>query len=127
MKRLLLVGIVVLIAGCAGSPAWESMQISATRAEAERNNTNLLKVQIGHTKDEFLSVMGPPAKREAYQVGNRKTVEFLFYRTTGWSSMYTTDMDAQFTPVAIEEGKVVGWGRNYYDRVVRAAVEMTIK
>lgn len=38
-----------------------------------------------------------------------------------------TDTDAQFTPVAIENDKVAGWGRNYYDRVVRAAVDVTVK
>lgn len=71
--------------------------------------------------------MGPPAKREAYQLPNNKVVEFLFYRTSGWSTDVATDTDAQFTPVAIENDKVHGWGRNYYDQVVRVAVDVTVK
>ena len=103
------------------------MQISSTREEAKLNNANLMKVQVGQPRDEFLGIMGMPAKREAYQLPNEKVVEFLFYRTAGWSPGSTTDSDAQFTPVAIENAKVSGWGRNYYDRVVRAAVEVTVK
>jgi len=86
-----------------------------------------MKVQIGQTKDELLKTMGLPAKREAYQLANERVIEFLFYRTTGWSRGSTADTDSQFTPVAIENGKVSGWGRNYYDRVVRAAVDVNIK
>ncbi len=128
MKLLNVVGMFAwVLVGCAGSPAWTSMQISSTRGEAEQNNANLMKVQIGQTKDEFLKTMGMPAKREAYQLPNEKVVEFIFYRTGGWSPNSTTDTDAQFTPVAIENGKVSGWGRNYYDRVVRAAVDVTVK
>ena len=117
----------VLLTGCPGSGLWHSMQISATRTEADRNNANLMKVEVGQLRDQFLQVMGPPTKREAYQLPNERSVEFLFYRTTGWSNIYSVDTDAQFTPVAIENGKVVGWGRNYYDRVVRSAVDITVK
>ena len=103
------------------------MQISSTREVAELNNANLMKVQVGQTKDDFLRIMGMPSKREAYQLPNDKVVEFLFYRTAGWSPANTTDSDTQFTPVAVENSKVSGWGRNYYDRDVRAAVEVTVK
>ncbi len=103
------------------------MQISSTRSEAERNNANLMKVQIEQSKEELLKIMGPPAKREAYRLPNGKVIEFLFYRTSGWSTHVATDTDAQFTPVAVENEKVSGWGRNYYDRVVRAAVDITVK
>ncbi len=128
MKQLIVVAMFVWsFAGCAGSPAWTSMQISSTREEAKLNNANLMKVQVGQPRDEVLGIMGMPAKREAYQLPNDKVVEFLFYRTAGWSPGSTTDSDAQFTPVAIENAKVGGWGRNYYDRVVRAAVEVTVK
>lgn len=118
---------VLLLAGCAGSPAWQSIQISATRSEAQRNNSNLMAVQIGSSREALLQAMGNPAKREAYQLANNKTIEFLFYRTGGWSNLSSTDTDAQFTPVAIENGVVAGWGMNYYTRVVRAAVDVTIK
>jgi hypothetical protein len=117
----------ILMIGCAGSPAWQSMRISSTRGLAQHNNTQLMKVEIGQTKEELVTIMGQAEKREAYQLGEGRVVEFLFYRTAGWSSREDRDRDDQFTPVAVEDGKVRGWGRNYYENVVRAAVEITIK
>ena len=127
MRISLFIITLVLLTGCAGSRAWQSMQISSTRGEADRNNANLMKVEVGQSRVQFLQVMGSPTKREAYQLPNARSVEFLFYRTDGWSNMSSTDTDAQFTPVAIENGSVVGWGRNYYNRVVRSAVDITVK
>ena len=103
------------------------MQISGTRTEAEKNNAKLMNVQIGQSREELIQIMGPPTKREAYQLGNNKVIEFLLYRTAGWDNQHLGDTDAQFTPIAIENQKVVGWGRNYYDSVVRSAVDVTIK
>jgi hypothetical protein len=117
----------LILVGCAGSPAWESLQISSTRFEAKKNNTKLMNVQIGQTKEELLQIMGPPAKREAYQLGNNNVIEFLLYRTSGWDSKQMGDADSQFTPLAIKDNKVSGWGRNYYDIVVRSAVDVTVK
>jgi hypothetical protein len=128
MKILIVVGLFACqLVGCAGGPAWTSMKISSTREEADMNNANLMKAQIGQNREEFLETLGMPAKREAYQLGNDRIVEFLFYRTGGWGPGSTVDTDAQFTPVAIENGKVTGWGRNFYDRVVTAAVDVTIR
>ena len=126
MKISTLFLIVLFLVGCAGSPAWESMQISNTRSEAEENNANLMKVQIGQSKEELLQIMGAPVKREAYQLGDNNIIEFLLYRTSGWDSRQTSDTDSQFTPIAIKENKVSGWGRNYYDNVVRSAVDVTV-
>lgn len=127
MKWFAAIVTALVLGGCAGSPAWTSMHISSTRSEAESNNANLLKVEIGQTKAELLAIMGAPGKREAYQLESGRSVEFLFYRTGGWSTQVASDRDEQFTPVALEEGKVRGWGHNYYDNVVRAAVDVTIK
>lgn len=126
MKLIGLFALIPLLGACAGSPAWESMQISSTRSEAEENNANLMNAQIGQTRDELLEIMGPPAKREAYRLANDKVIEFLLYRTAGWDSRQSGDTDSQFTPIAIQNGEVAGWGRNYYDNVVRSAVDITI-
>ena len=116
-----------LLVGCAGSGAWEGMQIFSTRAEAKKNNAKLMNIQIGQSREELLQTMGPPAKREAYQLAKNKVIEFLLYRTAGWDNQHLSDTDLQFTPIAIENQKVTGWGRNYYDRVVRYAADITIK
>lgn len=127
MKMFKLALICLILAGCAGSPAWQSMQISSTRSEAKENNAKLMNVQIGQSREELLKIMGPPTKREAYQLGNSRVIEFLLYRTSGWDNRQTGDMDSQFTPIAIKDNKVTGWGRNYYDNVVRSAVDVTVK
>ena len=106
MKQLILLALILSLSACAGSPAWTSMQISSTRSEAERNNANLMKVQIGQTREEFIKIMGAPTKREAYLLPNNTVIEFLFYRTSGWSTDVMADTDDQFTPVAVVSGKI---------------------
>lgn len=128
MKYFLIIIILFSLTGCAGSMAWQGIKTSSTETEAKANNEKIMNLNIGQPKTEVLQVMGSPAKREAYQLENKKIVEFLFYRTTGWaSSADYADKDYQFTPVAFENDKLVGWGRNYYDNIVRHAVDITVK
>jgi hypothetical protein len=76
-----------------------------------------MKVQVGMPRDEVLAVMGQPEKREAY--GN---TEFLIYRMD-WRG--GTEKD-NFTPIAIVDGRVTGWGRNFYDTTMRSKVDANI-
>ncbi|MFC1475939.1 DUF3192 domain-containing protein [Candidatus Zixiibacteriota bacterium] len=122
---IIIIGLVLF--GCAGSPAWNSQRISSTRGEAKRNNEKMMLIEVGQDKEMVVGIMGPPTRREAYQLEDDKTIEFLFYRTTGWSPSELGDRDHQFTPVAIESGKLVGWGRNYYEQIIKAVVEVTTK
>lgn len=134
MRALVLLTCAWLFAGCAGSPAWYSMKISETRAEAERNNERMRELRIGQSRDEVLRVMAaPPTRTEAYRLAADRSVEFLFYRTKGWDanpwaasygSAKVTDTDDQFTPVGLENGRVVGWGRNFYDQTIRVSVDV---
>jgi hypothetical protein len=127
MKIINIFVIVALFIGCTGSRAWYGMKMGQTAEEAEINNQKIMKLKIGQSKEEVLKIMGPPTKREAYKLENKKIVEFLFYRTQGWAPDGLGDRDSQFTPVAIVNTELVGWGRNYYDNVVRAAVEVIIR
>jgi outer membrane protein assembly factor BamE (lipoprotein component of BamABCDE complex) len=77
----------------------------------------IMKLQVGMSRDEVLSLMGQPQRREAY--GSN---EFLIYRTDYRGGNESAD----FTPVAIVNGKVVGWGRNYYDNVARSKIDADI-
>jgi hypothetical protein len=79
--------------------------------QARSNNANLMKLEVGMSRNQVLQLMGQPDKREAY--GNS---EFLIYRTP-------SDF---FTPIAIVDGKVVGWGRNYYDNAIRSKIEADV-
>ena len=127
MKTISVVILTLILVGCAGSPAWRSMRISSTESEARINNEKIMNLNIGQSRQEVLEVMGMPAKREVYQLGNQSVIEFLFYRTSGWSGTDWGDKDYQFTPLAFENNKLVGWGRNYYDNIVRASIEIKTK
>jgi hypothetical protein len=105
MRRYHLIGGIVvaasLLAGCA---EWQTGV----------NSLNTLRLQVGMTRDEVISTMGKPQIREAYG----KT-EFLIYRT----DFPVSTGKADFTPVAIVNGKVTGWGRDFYDETRRKRVE----
>jgi len=65
-------------------------------------------LEIGMPKKEVLEVMGDPEQSEAYKWG-----VVWKYRTAMTSGVYGT-ADSDFTPVVMENGKVVGWGRNFF-------------
>lgn len=115
-----------ILASCAGSPAWQSMQISSTRGVAEKNNKKMLSLKVGQSKSDVMKIMGDPSKTESYDLGKGTVVEFYFFRTEGWSNHNLQDTDAQFTPVAFQNDKLVGWGRNYYDRVKKQQIELKV-
>jgi len=104
MKRFVVAALLVFASSALGCEGWQSG--SHTRA--------LMKVQVGMSRDEVIALMGQPQKREAYG----KT-EFLIYRT----DFAGTGEAENFTPIAIADGKVVGWGRNYYDNAVYSKVQ----
>ena len=93
----------VLLLGC----GW------ATGVGAACNRSALLKLEAGMNKDGVLEIMGKPNKTELYPAGN----EFWLYRTESDGSPYgvfeRTD-DGAFTPLCFQDGKLTGWGRNYY-------------
>ena len=127
-KQYLLILIIgVLLMNCAGSVAWNSRRISSTEKEAKMNNTKILSLNIGDSKQRVLEIMGRPLKREAYQVAEKKVIEFFLYRTSGWSATDWGDKDYQFTPFAFENDGLIGWGRNFYDNIIRHAVDITMK
>lgn len=107
-----------LLIGCAGSPI---------RAQLEdgRNRSNLLQLKIGMNKEQALNIMGKPYKTEAYVV-EAKNLEFWLYlteRTTG----FVQPTDINFTPLAFEAGILMGWGRNFYNDVLKIQQDIKIE
>lgn len=100
-----LAAIVILCGGGCGIA--RTMSISQSRA-------NLAKLEIGMTKDQVIAVMGEPRSREAYP-----NVEFLMYQTELEDVYQRTD--ERITPVAFVNGRVVGWGRNYYEEKAKTS------
>ena len=123
MKRMLLISIaisffIVSVWTCAGSPI-------RTQWEAERNRLNMLQLKIGMSKEQVHALMGNPYKTESYQIEG-KTIEFWLYLTEGKDS-YGTLRDSNFTPLAFENNTLTGWGRNYYDNVLRIKQDIKIE
>lgn len=73
------------------------------------NNDKLLQLKIGMPQNEVLKLMGKPERSEGYAWGSA-----WLYRTAMTSGVYGT-ADSDFTPVVFDpDGKIVGWGRNFF-------------
>lgn len=75
------------------------------KIESDKTSKNLMLLQVGMSQSQVIALMGMPYRREVY--GNK---EFLIYETDSYASN-----KLRFTPVYLEDGKVVGWGSKYYD------------
>jgi hypothetical protein len=77
-------------------------------------------------KTEVIEVMGSPGKTEGYQTKSGGFMEFIFYR----SAVHYRDSeigpigDKHWTPVCLIDGKVKGWGRNFYDDTIKIRKEV---
>jgi hypothetical protein len=83
---------------------------------SQTNNSRLMNVQVGMSRDELISIMGLPKKREAYG-----RTEFLIYQT----GLGATEAERD-TPIAVVDGRVAGWGRNYYDSAIKSRIEADV-
>lgn len=105
MKKLLILLLCLALGGCATWYANSPWGI-------EKNRKNLMKIEVGMPKAEIINIMGNPYDREAYTVQNGDIVEFLIYLTKYTDSGPIPDRDT--TPICFLNGKVTGWGRNFY-------------
>ena len=81
--------------------------------KAKLNNENLARLKLGMSKDEMLEIMGTPRSSEVYQIKGEK-IELLSYLTKK-ASFEDHISQRHLTPVALQEGKIIGWGRSYFD------------
>ena len=120
MKKIVSVFfITALLVGCAGSPI-------RTGWEAEANRKSILGLNIGMTKMEVIQVMGEPRTTEAYSMEGQNT-EFWLYLTEGTIIGDGRMGDKNFTPLAFENGILIGWGRNFYDQALKYEHKIDIK
>ena len=106
MKRAVVAALIMFASGTVGCQEFVDGSQSASYTKA------LMNVKIGMSRDEVVALMGQPQKRETYG----KT-EFLIYQT---------NEAGNFTPIGIVDGKVVGWGRNYYDNAAYSNVKADV-
>lgn len=113
--------LVVILAGCYGSPVHESRTYSKRQKKIKKNNAALLKLKVGMTQDHVSDIMGKPQMSEGYAWGSA-----WLYRTAMASGVYG-HRDADFTPVMFDKDEtLIGWGRNFFEAQVKK-YEITIE
>lgn len=118
MKNLILLFVAVVLVGC--GVARQSVQ----KGEVNGNKVNLAKLSLGMTKSQVLEIMGLAGKIEAYQTKTGGSMEFLIYRTVFTNKNDRDTSDKYWTPICLIDGKVVGWGRNFYDDTIKIRKEI---
>lgn len=100
--------------GWDSSESWEKVQ--------ENNRNNLIKLSLGMSKDQVMTLMGTADLSEAYiqqsaQQGEaNKEVLVLFYRTQHTHSDGKTTKD-ECTPIVLSNNALVGWGDTAYSKI----------
>ncbi len=111
----------VLTTGCVGSPVHSTIKYNSVQSMINDNNEKLLNMKIGVSQEDVVQLMGKPERSEGYNWGSA-----WLYRTAMTSGIYGT-ADSDFTPVVFDQdGKVVGWGRNFFSEHVKK-YEINIK
>jgi hypothetical protein len=115
-KSLLLVATIMLTVALSGCGAG----YAGLRSE---NRANLMKLDLGMTKEQVLKAMGDksfgevsnPFKREVIPGKGGETYDVLYYYTEYIDYAAGKDWESGVTPIVLKEGKVVGWGWKYLD------------
>ena len=109
-------------------PAAPAKELLSTRqAFADWNDSKLLDIYKGMTKEQVEQVMAPnragkwrnPYKRQVLHSNDGKAYEVLFYFTRMPSKDHSVT-ESQMTPVIFNEGKVVAMGRYQLKKLRRS-------
>ncbi|MFC1738559.1 outer membrane protein assembly factor BamE [Planctomycetota bacterium] len=112
MKKIVIVSILgFFLIGCEIEQTYQQAEQMKTQgitlqevlAREKRNVNNLNRLEVGMTRGQVIQIMGNPYTREAF-----RQEELLFYLTNTFGAG-----DAGYTPIAIKDGKVLGWGRHF--------------
>ncbi|MEW6110449.1 MAG: DUF3192 domain-containing protein [Nitrospirota bacterium] len=104
----------IILMGCVGSPVHSTVTYNRIQSTIKQNNENLLLMKIGMTQEETRKLMGSPERSEGYAWGSA-----WLYRTAMTSGVYGTS-DSDFTPIVFgPDGKVIGWGRNFFTEHIK--------
>lgn len=84
----------------------------------DTNRKITASLQVGMEREQVILSLGLPDKREVY--GDS---EYLIYHTD-CGNMNNERLN--ITPVLLENGKVTGWGRNYFVDIKRSKMDADI-
>ena len=111
----------IVLPACVGSPVHSTLRYNSIQGDISRNNANMLSLKVGMTQDQVMEYMGQPERSEGYKWGSA-----WLYRTAMTSGIYGT-ADSDFTPVVLDgNGKLIGWGRNFFVEQVKR-YDLTVK
>jgi len=110
--------LIVLILACAAAQTKDSI-----------NRDNLMKLDLGMTKDQVLEIMGKPDFTEAYQKFGVVTETLYYYTKKRRVDTYRRWPDENIqkdecTPVVFERGKLTGWGDDFLQRKPKVEFEI---
>jgi outer membrane protein assembly factor BamE (lipoprotein component of BamABCDE complex) len=112
-KLLVTFLIIFILTSCT---TWEIRQ--------SRNRDNLMRIDLGMSKDQVVLIMGKPDLNEAYQTADGGALVILFYYTNRkWADGNVTKDEC--TPLVFENGKLIGWGDEFYQSKIK--IELDIK
>jgi len=99
---------------------------STWQAIQGRNRKNLLRLELDMTKEEVLRIMGTPNLNEAYKLPDEGSLLVWFYYTNRkWANGNITKDECM--PLVFENGKLIGWGDEFYVNKIKVAVEIIKK
>ena len=89
-----------------------TVMFSASCAKYQ-NRDNAMQLRNGMTKEEVLKIMGEPIRGKPYCTPD---IWFYYVETKWWWDFQSTRDEC--LPVVFKDGKIVGWGVEYYKRNV---------
>ena len=105
LATVVLVSGILFLAGCTAGMV------------ASSNNSHLLRLELGQSKKDVKRIMGCPERNERYMVDS-KDMEVWFYRT----EPVVSDINDAYSSMIFENGKLIGWGKNFYERTIKYKV-----
>ncbi len=99
---------VFALAGCVGQTRWEA-------AETQKN---LASVKPGMTVDQVSSLIGKPLDREMVPANGRNYEVVRFQTKFSGDAIWIAPGEDDVTPFVFVEGKLLGWGKAYYQALL---------
>lgn len=78
--------------------------------EAAKNLDHSRNLRVGMTKEEVVAIMGEPQQNEVY---TRPDIWYYYIEPVWIDGLVTED---ECMPLVFKDGKLIGWGRDYYAR-----------
>jgi hypothetical protein len=79
-------------------------------------------VKLGMDASEVQSHLGVADKWESFVLTDGREVQVMFYRTNYRNCGLVQSAWGEFLPMVLANGKLTGYGNNYYDGMIRPAI-----